>query len=83
MLAIVFFGTINCALAHTLWVNTFESRAHKPAHVLCSIGWGHNPPLDDLPQQVALASYNLYGPDLRQTPLPMPAATSSDSFRVP
>jgi uncharacterized GH25 family protein len=64
ILGVVLSLTINSVSAHTLWVNTFESRTHKPAHVLCSVGWGHTIPLDDLPQQVALKSYTLYDPDL-------------------
>jgi len=82
---IFFLGTIftlivSSAAAHTLWVNTFESRVHLPAHVLCSIGWGHTTPLDDLPQMVKLASYTLYDPDFEIIPLPMPADKPSDSF---
>ena len=84
---ICFWGTVlllmsSAAFAHTLWVSTFESRAHKPAHILTSIGWGHTTPLDDLPQNVALESYTLYGPDHTKTPLPMPAAKPSDSFDI-
>ena len=82
---IFFLGTIftlivSSATAHTLWVNAFKSQGHLPAHVLCSIGWGHTTPLDDLPQMVKLTSYTLYGPDLKETPLPMPVAKPSDSF---
>ena len=31
---------------------------------------------------VELASYSLYGPDLKETPLPMPVAKPSDSFDI-
>ena len=34
--------------AHTLWVNSFESFAHKPGHTTVSLGWGHTLPIDDM-----------------------------------
>ena len=34
--------------AHTLWVNSFESFAHKPGHTTVSLGWGHDLPVDDI-----------------------------------
>lgn len=34
--------------AHSLWVNSFESYAHKPGHTTVSLGWGHALPIDDL-----------------------------------
>ncbi|WP_421903312.1 DUF4198 domain-containing protein [Maridesulfovibrio sp.] len=36
------------ALAHTLWVNCFESNVHSPGHAIVSLGWGHALPLDDI-----------------------------------
>ncbi len=60
------------AFSHTLWVTTFESHAHQAGHILTTIGWGHMPPIDDLPQEVALESYTLYDPDLVKTDLPLP-----------
>ena len=34
--------------AHSLWVNSFESTAHKPGHAIVSLGWGHELPLGDM-----------------------------------
>lgn len=79
---IVLLLSVTSASAHTLWVNAFESRTHTPNHVLCSIGYGHTTPLDELPQELLLASYTLYGPDLIKTSLPMPTVASSDAFDI-
>jgi len=29
------------AQAHSVWINSFESHAHKPPHTMVSLGWGH------------------------------------------
>jgi len=76
LLTAVIMLTAITAHAHTLWVNTVESYFHKPAHVLSTIGWGHMPPMDDLPD-VALKSYSLYDPDLAKSDLPMPSKERS------
>lgn len=34
--------------AHALWVNSFESFSHKPAHTVVGLGWGHLMPIDDI-----------------------------------
>lgn len=34
--------------AHSFWVNSFESFAHKPGHVTLGLGWGHTLPIDDI-----------------------------------
>lgn len=80
--AVLFLFGYHSAIAHSLSVSTYESRTHKPVHVLCTIGWGHNIPFDDLPQGVALESYTLYDPDLVKTPLPMPAFKHADKFSI-
>ncbi|MBE9572003.1 MAG: DUF4198 domain-containing protein, partial [Proteobacteria bacterium] len=34
--------------AHSVWINSFESHAHKPPHTMVSLGWGHALPMDDI-----------------------------------
>jgi len=70
------------ALSHSLSVNTFKSTNHFPNHVLCSIGWGHSVPFDDLPQQKILESYKLYDPDLETTSLPMLSDKYPDKLSI-
>lgn len=44
------YSTVN---AHSLWVNAFESTTiHKPGHISLALGWGHNLPIDDMPNSV-------------------------------
>jgi len=69
-LLIVFGGSV---YAHTLWLNTVQSNFHKPPHVLATIGWGHMPPMDDIPQEVAIEEFSLVDPELKKTPLAHPA----------
>lgn len=38
----------NNLLAHTFWVNSFESFSHQPGHTTVSLGWGHAIPIDDI-----------------------------------
>jgi uncharacterized GH25 family protein len=63
-------------MAHTMWVNLFRSTAHEPGHALVSVGWGHALPLDDLlvtpHAELKLDRYELVGPDLVRTALPLP-----------
>ena len=46
VLASIIFSTQ--AMAHTLWINLYESFAHPPGHAIVSLGWGHTVPMDDL-----------------------------------
>lgn len=78
----IFIMITSSAFAHTMWVNITESKTHKPSHVLSSIGWGHVNPIDDLPQNVKLTSYDLYDPDLEKTELPLPPAKATGSFDI-
>ena len=45
--AIVTIVSVSSLYAHTLWVNSFESFAHKPGHITVGLGWGHALPIDD------------------------------------
>ena len=64
------------AMAHTLWINLYESFAHPPGHAMVSLGWGHVVPMDDLLVSEAgplkLATFDLIDQDLNRTALPMP-----------
>jgi uncharacterized GH25 family protein len=59
------------AMAHTLWINLYESFAHPPGHAMVSLGWGHVVPMDDLLVSEAgplqLATYELVDPDFNRT----------------
>jgi uncharacterized GH25 family protein len=63
-------------MAHTLWINLYESFAHPPGHAMVSLGWGHVVPMDDLLASkdgtIQLATFDLIDPDLNKTALPMP-----------
>ncbi|MDL1965022.1 MAG: hypothetical protein LWW98_12010 [Deltaproteobacteria bacterium] len=43
VLASIIFSTQ--AIAHTLWINLYESFAHPPKHAILSLGWGHVVPM--------------------------------------
>lgn len=49
---LILFYAINLQ-AHGLWVNVFESTMHPPGHAFVSLGWGHKPPLDDMPNSAS------------------------------
>ncbi|MCG8618334.1 MAG: DUF4198 domain-containing protein, partial [Desulfobacterales bacterium] len=64
------------AAAHSLWVNIHESFTHPPGHVLTSLGWGHEVPMDDFLMSeagaVTIERYDLVGPDGSVTSMPLP-----------
>lgn len=66
------------ASAHNLWINCFESYAHKPGHAMVSIGWGHILPLDDIlnsaREPLALEYFELFDPSMNKTALRLPAS---------
>ncbi len=70
------------AFAHTFWVNTFDSTAHQPRHVLVTLGYGHSFPLDDLLQDLTLESFTLYDPELKATSLPLPVGQQADTIKL-
>ncbi len=86
--AISLFMVLMCMLfavpasAHTLWINLYECFAHPPGHAIASIGWGHRIPLDDLLDQLTLASYELVDPECNRTSLPLPIAKKDASFQT-
>ncbi|NCC26045.1 MAG: DUF4198 domain-containing protein [Deltaproteobacteria bacterium] len=64
------------ALAHSLWINAFESRAHGSHHAMVSLGWGHALPMDDVMSskdgRIALDSFDLIDPSMTRSPLRLP-----------
>jgi uncharacterized GH25 family protein len=80
VLASIIFSTQ--AMAHTLWINLYESFAHPPGHAIVSLGWGHVVPMDDLLVSEAgplqLATYELVDPDFNRTAIPMPVLKMED-----
>lgn len=68
---------VSNAEAHSLWVNCFESRAHKPYHAMVSMGWGHALPMDDILNsvngRVAIERFELFDPAMSKTALSLPA----------
>jgi len=70
------------AMAHTLWINLYESYTHPPGHAMVSLGWGHAVPMDDLlvskNGSLQLATFDLVDPDLNRTALPMPVLKMED-----
>ena len=74
------------AIAHTLWINLYESFAHPPGHAMVSLGWGHVVPMDDLlvskAGSIPLATFDLLDPDLNKTALPMPVLKMEDVIKT-
>jgi hypothetical protein len=75
-------GLTSQAMAHTLWINLYESFAHPPGHAIVSLGWGHAVPMDDLlvskSGSIQLATFDLIDPELNRTVLPMPVLKMED-----
>ena len=84
VLASIIFSTQ--AVAHTLWINLYESFAHPPGHAMVSLGLGHAVPMDDLLVSKAgslqLATFDLIDPDLKRTALPMPTLKMEDIIQT-
>lgn len=80
----VFFLLASNVQAHMLWVNAFESSAHKPGHVTTSLGWGHVLPIDDVTNSVnariTLDKYFVMTPDGKQIPLHLPGTKLAEPF---
>ncbi len=74
------------AMAHTLWINLYESFTHPPGHAMVSLGWGHAVPMDDLlvseAGSISLATSDLIDPDLNRTALPMPETKMGDVIKT-
>jgi len=74
------------AIAHTLWINLYESFAHPPGHAMVSLGWGHTVPMDDLlvskAGSIQLSTFDLVDPDQGRTALPMPVLNMEDVIKT-
>jgi len=75
--AIVTVVTVSSVCAHTLWVNSFESFAHKPGHITIGLGWGHTLPIDDTLNspngRTVIEKYTITDPNGETTDLRAPA----------
>ena len=64
------------ALAHAVWINSFESFAHTPPHTMVSLGWGEALPMDDILTSVngriEIERFELFDPTLKKTDLEKP-----------
>lgn len=65
------------AQAHSVWINCFESHAHKPFHAMVSMGWGHALPMDDVLNspngRIKIDHFELFDPAMKKTSLSLPA----------
>lgn len=76
-LSLAFLLSVSTANAHSVWVNCFESHAHKPYHAMVSMGWGHMLPMDDMLNstngRIAIERFELFDPAMHKTALSLPA----------
>jgi uncharacterized GH25 family protein len=67
---------VSQAMAHNLWINSFESYTHKPGHTLVSLGWGHGLPMDDIltspSGRIQVDRFELWDPSGGRTTLLLP-----------
>ena len=86
IVGLLLIGFTSPAMAHTLWINLYESFAHPPGHAMVSLGWGHAVPMDDLlvseAGSVQLATFDLIDPELNRTALPMPVLKMEDVIKT-
>ncbi|KIX14117.1 DUF4198 domain-containing protein [Dethiosulfatarculus sandiegensis] len=79
--AFMFMFPVSQANAHSIWINSFESHAHKSSHAMVSLGWGHALPMDDILNSpngsVAIDKFELLDPALKKTNLLKPASKMS------
>ena len=63
--------------AHSFWINSFESFAHKPGHTTVSLGWGHALPMDDILNspngKVIVEEFSITDPKGEKTALEIPS----------
>ncbi len=68
--------TVSSVLAHSLWVNSFESFSHKPGHTTVSLGWGHVLPIDDILNspsgRIGVEEFSIVSPSGKKTKLFVP-----------
>ena len=74
------------AIAHSLWINLYESYTHPPGHAIVSLGWEHAVPMDDLLVSkfgsIQLATFDLIDPDFNKTALPMPVLKKENTIKT-
>jgi len=76
--------TVSSVSAHSLWVNSFESFAHKPGHTTVSLGWGHTLPIDDMLNspngKVLIEKFSIIDPKGETTALKIPSSQIAEPF---
>lgn len=82
LLVVILLGSVSAVHAHSVWINSFESRAHQPPHTMVSLGWGHALPMDDIltsPNgRIAIETFELVEPDMTKTDLIKPVFKLSE-----
>lgn len=77
--ALISLAFTTTASAHSLWVQTFESRVHTPNHVMSMLGFGHMLPVDDFlfteGKPIGVSAYFVESPDGERSDLPLPDTT--------
>jgi len=78
--------SVNTLLAHSLWVNSFESFSHKPGHAIVSLGWGHSIPIDDILNspngRVVIEDFSLINPKGEKTQLKIPSSETAKANKT-
>lgn len=73
-----FFFFVSFLSAHTLWVNSFETRTYNPPYISVSLGWGHIIPIDDMLNsqngKVVISEFNIISPKGVKTSLRIPSS---------
>jgi len=73
---IVSMAAVCPAQAHRLWINVFESHAHKPPHAFVSLGWGHSLPMDDIlvsqTTRLEMERFTMFNPAMEETKIMLP-----------
>jgi len=71
--------------AHSLWVNSFESYAHKPGHTTVGLGWGHALPIDDLLNspngKTTIEEFSITDPNGETTALRIPSSETAKATK--
>jgi len=73
--------SLSSVSAHTMWINSFESFAHKPGHTTVGLGWGHSIPIDDIPNspnaKALLDGFSITDPKGKKTALRLPPSETA------
>ena len=77
--------SVSSVFAHTFWVNSFESFAHKPGHITVGLGWGHVLPIDDALNspngRVVIEKFTITDPNGKSTALRIPPSDLAQALK--